>query len=177
MAQQTPVLKNQAYTFTLGLPSVANSGKFASGPTLAAGDVQISKDGGALVNLASLPTSTGKVVVVALSATEMNADNVTIVFSDQAGDEWQDVVVNIQTVVDRFSTHSAADVVTAMQVVASDFQADVSSLATASSIAALNDLSSADVTAAIPSEIDANIIKVNNVTIEGAGTEADPFGP
>jgi hypothetical protein len=44
-------------------------------------------------------------------------------------------------------------------------------------ISGLNDLSSADVTAAIPSEIDANIIKVNNVTIDGVGTKDNPFGP
>jgi hypothetical protein len=41
----------------------------------------------------------------------------------------------------------------------------------------INNLSSADVTAAIPSEIDANIIKVNNVTIDGVGTKENPFGP
>ena len=36
----------------------------------------------------------------------------------------------------------------------------------------------ADVSSAqTPSEIDANIVKVNNVPVDGAGTESDPFGP
>jgi len=129
MTQQASPIKNEAYTFMLGLSSFSSSGKFVSNPTIASGDIQISQDGGALTNIANLPTSTGKVVSVALTASEMNADNVTIVFSDQSGDEWQDVVANIQTV------------------------------------------------AQVSGEIDANIIKVNGVSIQGQGTELDPFGP
>lgn len=129
MTQQASPIKNEAYTFMLGLSSFSSSGEFVSNPTIASGDIQVSQDGGALTNIASLPTSTGKVVSVVLTASEMNADNVTIVFSDQSGDEWQDVVANIQTV------------------------------------------------AQVASEIDANIIKVNGVSIQGQGTELDPFGP
>ena len=43
------------------------------------------------------------------------------------------------------SSHTAADVVTAMQAVSSDFKADVSGVATSASVAALNDLSASEV--------------------------------
>src|SRR5690606_37312213 len=39
-----------------------------------------------------------KSVKVTLSATEMNADNVTVILSDASGDEWCDLIVNIQTI-------------------------------------------------------------------------------
>lgn len=133
MTQQAPAVKNEAYTFNMGLPSVASSGKFQSSPTLAAGDVQISKDGGALANISSLPTATGKLVTVALTAAEMNADNIAIVFSDAAGDEWQDVIVNIQTQAGRMVFTNSG-------------------------------------------EVDANIQSINDVTVTGTGTDADPWG-
>lgn len=134
--------KNTAYVFGISLPSQANSAIFHANPTLASGDVKISKDGGAFANLTNLPTVTpasGKRVEVSLTSTEMNADRITVIFSDQAGDEWSDVVAHIET----------------------------TSLPTAGEIA--------DEVAA--RTLDANIVKVNNVTIDGAGTEGDPFGP
>lgn len=69
-------------------------------PTLAAGDVQISKDGGAFANLTTLPAVTpaaGRAVKVDLSATEMTADQVMVQFVDAAGAEWDDLIINIQT--------------------------------------------------------------------------------
>lgn len=92
--------KNAAFIFYLGLPSQATTGTFQSNPTLAAGDVKVSIDGGALNNLTTLPAVTpasSKMVKVSLSADEMNGDNITVVFSDAAGSEWYDVIVNIQT--------------------------------------------------------------------------------
>lgn len=103
MAEQYPV-KGVVYEFDVSLESVASSGHFQVNPTLAAGDVQVSKDGGALANLATLPTVTpagGRIVRVQLSATEMDADKVTVVFADAAGDEWLDLIVAIQTRVQR----------------------------------------------------------------------------
>ncbi|MEL6361717.1 MAG: hypothetical protein AAFR21_11585 [Pseudomonadota bacterium] len=46
-------------------------------------------------------------------------------------------------------------------------------------IAALNDLSSADVTAALSSSepLDANVVQVTGVTVTGTGTKEDPWGP
>jgi hypothetical protein len=84
------------------LDSVATDGTFQANPTLASGDVKISKDGGSLANLTTLPTVTpasGKLVKVTVSATEMQADNVAIVFSDASGGEWNDLIIDIPTAV------------------------------------------------------------------------------
>lgn len=94
-----PPLKNSAFSFETALDSQADGDVFQTSVTLAAGDVQVSKDGGAFSNITSLPTeisSTG-VLIVALTATEMNADRITVRFHDAAGDEWKDRLVNIFT--------------------------------------------------------------------------------
>lgn len=95
-----PPLRGVAYEFYVSLVSQSNTKLMQSNPTLAAGDVKVSKDGGALANLATLPAAvaSGKLVKVNLSATEMTADNVAVILSDAAGAEWCDLVVNIQTV-------------------------------------------------------------------------------
>jgi hypothetical protein len=100
MSASLPAKKNAAFTFYTSLVSQASPGAFQSNPTLASGDVKVSKDGGALANLATLPAVTpasSKLVKVSLSATEMNADDVAIVFSDAAGAEWCDKSVWIKT--------------------------------------------------------------------------------
>jgi hypothetical protein len=92
--------KNTAYTFYLSLTSQSNQKIFQVNPTLAAGDVKVSIDGGAEANLATLPVVTpagSRRVKVDLSAAEMNGDNIQVTFSDAAGAEWCDVTVNIQT--------------------------------------------------------------------------------
>ena len=69
-------------------------------PTLAAGDVKVAIDDGAPANLATLPAVDAdftKRVKVSLSSDEMNGDNITVIFSDAAGAEWCDVLINIQT--------------------------------------------------------------------------------
>lgn len=98
--------KNTALVFYIGLqtwnvdPDLADIKIFQSAPTLAGGDVKISKNGGAFVDLTNLPTVTppaSKSVQVSLTAAEMNAENVVILFSDVAGDEWVDLLVSINT--------------------------------------------------------------------------------
>lgn len=99
MATYNPPIKNAAYEFYVGLVSAANTHEFQSNPTLASGDAKVSKDGGALANLTTLPSAvgSGKVVKINLSSTEMNADNVTVILSDQtASEEWCDLIINIQ---------------------------------------------------------------------------------
>jgi hypothetical protein len=99
MATYVPAKRATELIFYMGLVS-QSTGQFQANPTLAAGDVKISKDGGALANLTTLPAVTpagGKMVKVTVSSTEMTADNVTLVFSDAAGAEWDDVIINIQT--------------------------------------------------------------------------------
>lgn len=102
MASYVPAKYGTEYIFYVGLESVATAGTFQANPTLASGDVKISKDGGSLTNLTTLPTVTpasGKLVKVTVSATEMQAENVAIVFSDASGGEWKDLILNIPTAV------------------------------------------------------------------------------
>ena len=73
--------------------------KFQSSPTLTAGDVQVSKDNGSFANLTNLPAITppaSKLVLVQMTATEMNADRVDVIFSDP-DNEWADLLVSIRT--------------------------------------------------------------------------------
>lgn len=89
-----------AYKFYVGLTDQANTKLLKANPTLAAGDVKVSKDGGAFANLTTLPSAnpaSGAAIMVDLSATEMTADNVVVKFTDAAGAEWCDQLVNIQT--------------------------------------------------------------------------------
>ena len=77
-------IKNQAYTFAVALINSTTTTALLAAPTLAAGNFQISKDGGAFANLATLPTVTptgGVQVVITLSATEMSADNIGILIN------------------------------------------------------------------------------------------------
>lgn len=100
MATYVPAKRGVEYIFYVSLVQQADTKLFQSNPTLAAGDVTISKDGGAFANLTTLPTVTpasGKSVKVTVSNTEMTADNVLIVFSDAAGAQWCDLSINIQT--------------------------------------------------------------------------------
>lgn len=91
--------KNTAYTFRLGLVS-QSTGQFQVNPTIASGDFQVSLDGGAFSNLTTLPTvepSGSRMVLISLSADEMNADHVVVQGVDQAGAEWNEVVNVIET--------------------------------------------------------------------------------
>lgn len=99
MASALPPVKDAAFTFFISLVSQADADVFKASPTLAAGDITVSKDGGNFANITTLPTqiqSTG-VLPVGLSATEMNADLIVVLFHDAAGDEWQDALVTIYT--------------------------------------------------------------------------------
>jgi hypothetical protein len=69
-------------------------------PTIASGDFQISKDGGAFTNLTTLPSAnpaSGRAVMIDLSASEMAADNIVIQCVDASGAEWCDQLINLQT--------------------------------------------------------------------------------
>lgn len=84
------------------LEPAGGSDTFQTNPTLATGDVKVSKDGGAFANITTLPTVSpagGKQVLVTLSASEMNAvSSVGIHFSDVAGGEWRDLFLTVQIV-------------------------------------------------------------------------------
>jgi hypothetical protein len=97
-----PPLKNQAFVVRLSLAS-PSTGSFVSNPTIASGDFKVDKDGAGLTNLATLPVvepAASVLVKISLSATEMNADVVTVVGIDQtAPKEWGDFVLSIPTTV------------------------------------------------------------------------------
>ncbi len=100
MATYQPPKKNTAWIGYISLVSQASTLLVKVNPTLASGDFKVSIDGGALANLATLPTVTpasGPMVKVSLSSSEMNGDNITVVCSDAAGAEWCDLVFNLQT--------------------------------------------------------------------------------
>lgn len=69
---------------TFDLPLITyGATDFVAGVTLATGDVKISKDNGAFVNIATLPTINGAWIEVTLSATEMEADRIKVQIIDQ----------------------------------------------------------------------------------------------
>ena len=111
MATMVPAQKNVEYIFFVGLVSQADTKLLQNNPTLASGDVLVSTDGGGTSTLDTLPAVTpasSDMVKVTVSTTEMNGDNVIIVFSDAAGSEWCDLLINIQTAAQSLDTTDAA---------------------------------------------------------------------
>lgn len=102
-APYNPPVKNEEFKIRVSLSDMSNPGSYKSSPTLAAGDFKVDKDGGGLNNLATLPSvspAAGVLVLIELSATEMNADVVTVVCIDQTSPkEWADLVFSIPTTV------------------------------------------------------------------------------
>jgi hypothetical protein len=105
MPSSWPPVKNQSYSFEIALTDQADTALFKSSPTLAAGDVKVSKDGGAFSNIDSLPSEISSgVLTVALTADEMDADRVAILFTDAAGAEWSSLLVTLRTVAQTLDT-------------------------------------------------------------------------
>lgn len=101
MSADYPPKKNAIFTFYVGLQAQSQANTLQSSATLAAGDVKVSTDGGALANLGTLPVVTpaaSKAILVTLSAAEMNGDDIVVIFNDAAGAEWKDVLIHIKTV-------------------------------------------------------------------------------
>jgi hypothetical protein len=100
-APYNPPKKGEDFLIRIALQDMANFGAFKSNPTIASGDFKVDKDGAGLVNLDTIPAvnpASTVLVLLTLSATEMNADIVTIVGIDQtATKEWGDFVLSIPT--------------------------------------------------------------------------------
>ena len=100
-APYNPPKKNEDFILYVSLEDAANPGFAKVNPTLAAGDVKYSGDGGALGNLTTLPVVTpasSAAVKMTVSQSEMNVDNVWIRFSDQTvPPEWSDLIISIPT--------------------------------------------------------------------------------
>jgi len=96
-----PPKKNEDFQIRISLEDYATGGDFKSSPTIAAGDFKVSIDGGALTDLATLPTvspAASILVLLTLSASEMNGDVITVVAIDQTSPkEWADFVLSIPT--------------------------------------------------------------------------------
>jgi hypothetical protein len=100
-APYNPPIKNEEFKVRISLEDYVNPGNFKAAPTIAAGDFKVDKDGAGLNNLTTLPTvspAAGVLVLIELSATEMNADVVTVVCIDQTSPkQWSDLVISIPT--------------------------------------------------------------------------------
>lgn len=92
-------VKGSAFSFEVELLSQANTKLIQTSVTLQAGDVVVYKDGVLDGNIDALPVEIGTsgVLTVTLSATETNANRITVKFSDQAGAQWCDFAVYIET--------------------------------------------------------------------------------
>jgi len=101
MANTNPPKRNQAFTCRITLIDATSNASFKSSPTLATGDFKVDKDGGGLNNLGTLPSvspSSTVCVLLSLSATEMDADVVTIIGIDQTSPkEWADFALCVLT--------------------------------------------------------------------------------
>lgn len=100
-APYNPPKKGEDFLIRICLQDYAVPGRFKSSPTIAAGDFKVDKDGGGLNNLSTIPAvdpAATKLVLITLSATEMNADVVTVIASDQTDPpEWEDLAFSIPT--------------------------------------------------------------------------------
>jgi hypothetical protein len=93
-----PPLKGATYSFDISLTSQADLDIFQAAPTLAAADITVALDGAGANNITNLPASPADGVIhVTLTAAEMNADRIAVLFHDVAGNEWQDALVTIDT--------------------------------------------------------------------------------
>jgi hypothetical protein len=96
-----PPKKAEDFEIQIALEDYSLPGNFKIDPTIAAGDFKISKDGGALANLNTLPVvapSGSALVTIVLSSTEMNADKVSVQCIDQTvPKQWTDFMFSIPT--------------------------------------------------------------------------------
>lgn len=100
-APYNPPIKNQDFLIRIALEDYANPGNFKSNPTIAAGDFKVTTDAAGLGNLGTLPSvspASTVLVLITLSASEMNGDVITVVGIDQTSPkEWSDFVLSIPT--------------------------------------------------------------------------------
>ena len=173
-----PPLKGTAHTEYLSLGTFDDANVFKTSPTLAAGDVQVSKDGGAFANITSLPTQIGStgVLAVALTSTEMNADVIVVRFHDAAGDEWQDLLVTIET-----ETVQISDLATSADLATIDGVVDAIKLKTdliPADPAETSDIpSAADITDAVWDELLAGHADPGSTgeALSASGSSSDPL--
>lgn len=114
MASTWPPVKNTPHSFPISLVSQASTHIFQTNVTITTADAWVSKDSGAFVAVTAAPVElltdggakTG-VLWQGLTATEMTADVVTVLYHDAAGDEWQDVSYTVLTAAQTLDTVDA----------------------------------------------------------------------
>jgi hypothetical protein len=88
-----------AFPYAVALTSQANTKIFKTTPTLAAGDVLVSKDLANFANIGTLPVQiqTSGALGFTLTIAEMTASLVLVLFHDVAGAEWCDLLLIVNT--------------------------------------------------------------------------------
>lgn len=187
MATYFPPKRGVEFITYVALESVATSGAFQSSATLSSGDCKISIDGGSLANLTTLPVVTpgsSKLIKVTVSAAEMTGDNIMLVFSDQSGNEWKDMVMTLATTARQIDDLATPTNITAGTITTATNVTTVNGLAagviTAASIAAdaitdakvASDVTIASVTGAVGSVTGAVGSVTGNVGGNVAGSVA-----
>ena len=94
-----PAKKATAYVLRWAFVDQANTKLLKANPTLAAGDVKIARMAARSPNHHAADRNARQRCggTKSLSSTEMNADNVVVLFSDAAGAEWCDQFISINT--------------------------------------------------------------------------------
>jgi len=138
-----PMVAGTAYQFWISLVSQADTDLFQTSVTLAAGDVQWSKDGAAFANVTNLPTEIGTTGALLVSLTAAETTGITkfgiLRCRDAAGDEWQDLLVLLpvyQAVT--ISPLDAAGVRSAVGLASANLDTQLSLLATAAALATVD---------------------------------------
>jgi hypothetical protein len=126
--------------------------------SFAAGDTQISKDGGAFANTSNNPAHEGNgIYSLVLTSTEMQAAVVVVTVVDSATKSWEDQAIIIDTYGNASAQHAidldstfltAAQVNTEVDTALADYDAPTKAELD-SGLAGLNDLSAADVNAEV----------------------------
>lgn len=92
-----------AFLFTLSAPASSSSDRLVTtvpGTLFAAGDIKISKDGGAFANATNTPTqvaASNPLYSLSLTAAEMQGDQIIVQIVDQDGPAFRDAVIYVRT--------------------------------------------------------------------------------
>lgn len=140
MVSYVPPKRATELICVLGLPSRATPGDFQVDPTIEAGDVLVSKDGGDYAPITDLPVvapAGGSLVQVTLSADEMDAAITTVQFKDVSGNEWSMAIIPLYTVAQQLD-----DIPTAIENADALLKRDMSAVTGEASRSPLNALRS-----------------------------------
>lgn len=189
MASNVPPKKNTAWTVGVEVRSQLDPNSFQSAPTIAAGDFKISIDRSAYANLTNLPTASGTMITLVLTAAEMNGDEIKVQAFDVAGAQWAGRTWTFYTTANRID-----DLASQLTTIAGYVDTEVlpASIRAALGLAAANLDTQLTAIAALDAaikaktdaliftkalELDVNVQSINGVTVNGAGTIPSPWGP